>query len=369
MATGYEEAIEGQVVTDDGAAEIPFSADALAVLNKSEIEQQVDIAKKYPRNIDRFRKTLDQYACLNPAVATSMFYSLPRAGKQIVGPGVRMAETLLTCWGNSRAGLRIIGERGDVAVAQGLFFDCEANVGIAIEAQRRITDKDGRKFNQDMIVTTGNAAASVGYRNAIIRGVPRAMWWDIYEKSKQVAVGKAESFVQQVMEAVEAFSKQGVTQVNLLNFLNCPSIRDINGDHILLMRTVFKEIANGDKTIEDVFGTPEGDEIEALMEELGWNQTKRRVSRESYKGKQQEHLEYLRGLAKKSAAPAATNGNGAKKEAPAENPTTTTASSETRPVSTPKADAPASSPTNSSTARKAATKTPEAAVIEADDNF
>lgn len=369
MAAGYEEALEGEVVQDDGAAEIPFSSDALAVLNKSEIEQQVDIAKKYPRNIDKFRKTLDQYACLNPAVATSMFYSLPRAGKQIVGPGVRMAETLLTCWGNSRAGLRIIGERGDVAVAQGLFFDCENNVGIAIEAQRRITDKDNRKFNQDMIVTTGNAAASVGYRNAIIRGVPRAMWWDIYEKAKNVAVGKAESFVQQVMEAVEAFSKQGVTQVNLLNFLNCPSIRDINGDHILLMRTVFKEIANGDKTIEEVFGTPEGDEIEALMEQLGWNHTKRRVSRESYKGKQQEHLDYLRGLVNKSgsgsSASTATNGNG-----------NGNVNHAAKPAAAKEADTPTTGTTGttgeastSQASKKAATKSPEAAAIAVDDTF
>ena len=84
MATGYEEAIQGEVV-DEGTSEIPFSSDALAVLNKSEIEQQVEISKKYPRNIEKFRQTLDKYACLNPAIATSMFYSLPRAGKQIVG--------------------------------------------------------------------------------------------------------------------------------------------------------------------------------------------------------------------------------------------------------------------------------------------
>lgn len=326
-------AVQGEVINPgDEGVEIPFSNDALAVLNKSEIEQQVEISKKYPRSIDKFRKNIDQYCCLTPAIALSMFYSLPRAGKQIVGPSVRMAETLLTCWGNSRAGLRIIGERGDVAIAQGLFFDCENNVGIAIEAARNILDKNGRKFNADMIKTTGDAAASVGYRNAIVRGIPRALWWDTYDKARMTAVGEAKSFVDQVNQAVEEFSKQGVTQVALLNMIGAPSLRDITADHILTLRTVFSEIKRGDKTVEDVFGSPEGNEIERIMDELSWNETKKRTSREAYKGKQLEHLDYLKEIAKKAGkGPVATTTTKAEpqqeKAAPKEEDTKTTANS------------------------------------------
>jgi hypothetical protein len=279
---------------EEDVREVPLTSDALAVLNRSEIEQQVEISRKYPRSVDSFRTKLEKYACLNAPVALSMFYSMPRADKMIVGPSVRFAETLLPCWGNSRAGYRILGEQGNVTTAQGIYFDCEANVGINVEAQRAIVGKGNKKFNNDMIVTTGNAAASVAYRNAILRGVPRALWLDIYEKAKQTAVGTAESFVSQVNKAVEEFAKQGVTQVALLNTLGAPSIRDITADHILTMRTIFREIRDGEKTIEQVFGSPEDKEIAELMEQLGWNDTKARMSREGFKGKRTEHLAFLR---------------------------------------------------------------------------
>lgn len=279
---------------DEDVREVPLTSDALAVLNRSEIEQQVEISRKYPRSVDQFRAKLEKYSCLNSNVALSMFFSLPRAEKMIVGPSVRFAETLLPCWGNSRAGYRILGEQGNVTTAQGIYFDCEANVGINVEAQRAIVGKGNKKFNNDMIITTGNAAASVAYRNAILRGVPRALWLDIYEKAKATAVGQAESFAGQVSKAVEEFAKQGVTQVALLNLLAAPSIRDITADHILVMRTIFREIRDGEKTIEDVFGSPEDKEIEELMEQLGFNATKARMSRDSFKGRRTDHLAFLK---------------------------------------------------------------------------
>lgn len=302
---------------DDQVHEVPMTSDALAILNKSEIEQQVEIARKYPRSIDAFRKKLDQYTNLSESIALSMFYSLKRRSadgteKIIPGPSVRFAETVLPCWGNSRAGIRILGEQGNVAVAQGLFFDCESNVGINVEAQRSILDKNNKKFKSDMIVMTGNAAGSIAYRNAILRCVPRALYLDIYEKCKRTAVGEAISFATQVSKAVEEFSKQGVTQVALLNALGAPSIRDITADHILAMRAMFSDIQKGDKTIEDVFGSPEDDEIDAAMVELGWNASKQTMSKQAHKGRRSEHLDMLRAELAKKGRVATTPAKGQK---------------------------------------------------------
>lgn len=319
---------------DDAVNVVSVNSDALAILNRSEIEQQVEIARKYPRSIDKFRQQLDKYANLNQDVALSMFYSLKRRKADgteaaIVGPSVRFAEALVPCWTNSRAGVRILGEQGNVTAAQGVFFDCETNTGVSVESNRSIVGKGNKRFSQDMIVTTGNAAASIAYRNAIIRGVPRALWLDIYEKAKQTAVGKAESFAGQVTKAVEEFAKQGVTQVALLNTLGAISIRDIGADHILTMRTLFREIRDGEKTIEEVFGSVADEEITAIMVELGWNATTQRMSMESYKGRRDAHLEYLRDLAKKAGR--ATKGPQAVKGKAAESATEgdTTASKDT----------------------------------------
>lgn len=290
---------------EEEVREVPLTSNALAILNKSEIEQQVEIAKKYPRSIDKFRTTLDKYTNLNQEVALTMFYSLKRRRSDgteaaIVGPSVRFMETLLPCWTNCRGGTRPMGEQGNVITAQGVFFDCETNTGVSVEAARSIVGKGNKKFSADMITVTGNAASSIAYRNAVGRGVPRSLWLDIYEKSKRTAVGAAESFAGQVAKAVEEFAKQGVTQVALLNTLGATSVRDITADHILTMRTLFREIRDGDKTIEEVFGSPEDEEINALMVELGWNATKQRMSLEAFKGKRSDHLAFLKGEAVKA---------------------------------------------------------------------
>lgn len=291
MAAAHSPEIYGP---EEDVREQQFSGDALAALNKSEIAQQIEIARKYPRSIDKFRSRLDAMATVSQQVALTMFYSLPRGNKQVLGPGVRFAEALITAWGNARAGVRLLGVEGNFFIAQGVFFDCETNVGISIEAQRRVTDKNGQRFNDDMIGVTGNAAASIAYRNAIFRGVPKALWNDLYERAKVVAAGDAKSLNAQINEAIETFRKLGITDVMVLNTLGVQSLRDLTGEHLVTMRVLYKDVAGGDKTIEDVFGSPLDAEIEALMDQLQWSTAKRRMAWDGHKGRREELLAYMR---------------------------------------------------------------------------
>ena len=93
--------------------------------------------------------------------------------KTIEGPSARFAEVIASAWGNSRAGARVIDDRGDFVVAQGVFHDLERNVAITYEVQRRITDRQGRRFKTDMIGVTANdeahAARRLGFRGRILR--------------------------------------------------------------------------------------------------------------------------------------------------------------------------------------------------------
>src|SRR5688500_14733606 len=82
--------------------------DALAALNRSEIDMQISTAKKYPRSVTRFKRDVESLACLDEETAATMFYSLPRGGKNIIGPSVRFAEVVASSWGNIRSGARVI---------------------------------------------------------------------------------------------------------------------------------------------------------------------------------------------------------------------------------------------------------------------
>jgi hypothetical protein len=329
----------GEYEDEQSGEAVPLSGGALSVLNRSEIEQQIAAAEKRPRSIEKFRLELEKYSCLTPEVALSMFYTLKRSGKPIVGPSVRFAEVAAICWRNNRSGKRSLGADGTHVSGQGLYYDCETNVGFSVEAKRSIVGKEGR-YSNDMITVTGNAASSVAHRNAIFVGIPRALWNDIYEKAKETAVGKAESFAAAVVTAMEYFAKSGATEIMVLNTLAVKSVRDIDKDHILVMRVWAKELKEGDKSVEDIFGSPADNEIEEHMETLGWSTATKTLARTNYKGRRSELLEDVRARVK--AAEAATGGK----------PTVVKTAAPPKPKETVPAD-----PTPSSTATSAASST------------
>ena len=126
---------------------VEASPSTLAILNQSEYAAMVATANldKNKRKIDIFSKNLMTYATHSQPVALSMFYTLPRAGKQIVGPSVRYAEVVAPTWKNNSTGSRMIGVTDDTITAQGVFIDYEFNTRNIKEIPRRITNSQGQK--------------------------------------------------------------------------------------------------------------------------------------------------------------------------------------------------------------------------------
>lgn len=229
------------------------SGDTLGTLTKAEIDQQVATAKKWPRSITQFRKECFDLVTLDEEIAGECIYALPRGGKTIEGPSIRLAEILLSCWGNARAGSRIVAEDKDFVTAQGVFHDLQRNVHIAYETKRRITDKKGKRYNSDMIGVTANAACSVSLRNAITRGIPKAFWNDIYMAARKVIAGDEKTLANRRAELVKAFAIFGVTPELICRKLNVPGLPDIGLEHLVLLRGMYTLIRDGEITPESAF--------------------------------------------------------------------------------------------------------------------
>ena len=120
--------------------------------------QQIATAKRYPRSVAQFIKKATELVTLNESIAQQCIYALPRDGKVIEGPSARMAEVIINAWGNSRAGARIVNDAGDFITAQAVFHDLEANVALTYEVQRRIVDKNGRRFKPAQLHPNVSAA-------------------------------------------------------------------------------------------------------------------------------------------------------------------------------------------------------------------
>lgn len=237
------------------------SAASLEALNRSEIDIQISTAKRYPRVIDDSLNRIVALATVNPQTAGECFYSLRRNGAEggaaIEGPSVRLAEIVAASWGNLRVASQIIGNDGKFITARGVCHDLETNVAVASEVRRRITDRNGRTYNDDMQVVTGNAAGAIAFRNAVFKVVPKAVIADAIGKIKAVLVkDTATDFEATKTKMFNAFAKKGVTKEMIFSYFEVEKDEDITPEIVAELRTTFTAIKEGQATAEEMFIKP-----------------------------------------------------------------------------------------------------------------
>jgi hypothetical protein len=230
---------------------------ALESMERASIDVQISTAKKYPRSLSQVKAAMLSFATLDVETAAGCFFTLPGRkggdGKPIQGPSIRMAEIAISTYKNLRAGARVIADDGKVITAQGVCHDLENNVCISVEVKRRVTTKDGRRYSDDMVVMTGNAACSIALRNATFRVVPLALVKPVYEAAKTVAIGDAKTLGTRRADAVAHFAKMGVPKEKVFAVLGVNAIEDVTLAHLEVLLGYVTAIRDGDTTIDEVF--------------------------------------------------------------------------------------------------------------------
>lgn len=235
---------------DDGVTE----GIVLPAIDTAEINQQIATAHRFPRSPTAFRRRLYELVTMDVDIAESCIYAIPRDGKTVIGPSIRFAELLLVGWGNYRASTEVTEIGEEYIIAEGVFFDLETNGAIRAKTMRRIVNKAGKKFNHDMIVTTGNAACSIALRNAIIRGVPKAIWGDLFEEARKVAAGSAQTFGARRDKVMKELAIQGATPDQVFALLGVKGIEDLGTEHLIHLRGLHNAIKDGETTVDEAFG-------------------------------------------------------------------------------------------------------------------
>lgn len=225
------------------------------LISRAEIDQQITTAKQYPRSIKAFMDDARAMVTLNEAVAESCNYGLPRGGKIITGPSVRFAEIIYSAWGNCRAGTRIIHEDSRFVTAQGVCHDLQRNTMITKDVKRRITSKEGKTFNDDMVGVTGNAASSIALRNAILAVIPKAFWEPLYDESRKVAMGDSKTLATRRADALAVMQKFGVSLDMILAKFEIKGEEDISLEILQTLNGCRNSLKNGETTVEALFPT------------------------------------------------------------------------------------------------------------------
>lgn len=252
MANTPPREIDNEASTVNSALEQP----TLAVdLERANIDQLIATAHKFPRSVARFVNAIDEMACYNEEAAQNCVYSLPRGGKPIIGPSIGFANILAQAWGNNRIGARItyVDRKDKVVMAEGAFLDLQTNSQSIAPVQRRIVDKNGRIYNDDMIIVTGQAAASIARRNSILHAIPRALWIPAFNNALRIVRGDASTFAEHKAKALESFHLFGVKAELVYGALGIKGEPDLTLDHIAAMRGMFAALRDGSETVETMF--------------------------------------------------------------------------------------------------------------------
>jgi transposase len=251
---------------------------ALSALESAILDRQIVTAKQYPRSLKKFHDKAMEYATLDEETAASCFYKLKRRGKdgtkEIEGPSVRLAEIVAATYGNIRAESDIIEEGEKFVTAMGSAIDLESNFAVRVRVKRRITTSDGRRFNDDLIAVTSNAAASIALREALFKVVPRALVKPIYQRAKEVAIGDQKTLASRRQSAVDWFVKAGASEKEVYAMLGVNGMDDITLSHLETLTGVRSAIKDNEITLESALHPPADEETEQQEEKLSVLQRK-----------------------------------------------------------------------------------------------
>lgn len=253
---------------------------SLEVLTRSELETQLLTARRFPRSLALFRQNVMAMIRQDVETAEACYYVLKRRkpggtmGK-IEGPSIRLAEIVKCAWGNIRSGGRLLSETDREVVAQGFACDLQVNSWTAKEVKRRIVTSDGRRYSDDMVIVTGNAAIAIAERNAIFGVIPRAMIDPLWHFAKKVVAGSVKTLAEGRKRAMTDCKALNVSPARACAALGRLGVDDLTVEDLVELRGMLTAISEGTTTVDAAFpptfsasDEPPASRSETLTEQL-----------------------------------------------------------------------------------------------------
>ena len=252
---------------------------SVALVERAQIDAQIATAQMYkkhePNKLSAVKANMLTFATLDEETASGCFYTLPRGGKVIQGPSVRMAEIAISCYGNIRDSVRVIDvvtdDTNPHVIVQAVCHDLESNVAVSIEKRRRIVKKKRKdKIDEDDINLAVNACAAIAFRDAAFKVIPLALIKPVVAAAKKVAIGDIKSLDVTRQKCIDRLNQMGVPTDRILPVVGCLKVEDIGQSELGLLFGLGTALKDGDTSIEIAF--PKIDEhkpgVEGLRERI-----------------------------------------------------------------------------------------------------
>lgn len=229
---------------------------SLAVqLAMAELNQDVITARAFPRSVATVMRNITELVMLDEQTAKECVYAVPRDGKTIRGPSIRLAEIIASQWGNCHCASRVVhvDKIEKYVESEGIFHDLETGLKRTARTRKNISKRDGGLYSQDMIMTAGNAAASIGMREAILKGVPKAVWRQAFEHAENVIRGDITTLVERREEAMKALAGIGVTPDRVFAAVGVAGLEEIGLEELADLYAMYQGVKNKETDVDEVF--------------------------------------------------------------------------------------------------------------------
>lgn len=236
---------------------VQVSPDVVYQQDKATVDMQVATAHSYPRNIKRATDNAIALVTMDQETAKTCTYSVPRGGKAITGPSVHLAKILSQVWGNMRVQAKVIAVGKTDITSQAIAWDLESNLAIQVEVKRSIVSKTTGRYNDDMVVVTGNAANAIALRNAVLSVIPKAVVDKVYKAAQQVITGDVSDENKLKARRKEVFEQlsgsYSVTEAEILSSIGKASINHVTSEDLIVLIGIGTAIRDGDTTVDLAF--------------------------------------------------------------------------------------------------------------------
>ncbi|RVD44912.1 hypothetical protein EN742_00775 [Mesorhizobium sp. M4A.F.Ca.ET.020.02.1.1] len=221
----------------------------------AELNQDVTTAKAFPRSVAKVMRNVTELVMLDEQTAKECVYAVPRDGKTIRGPSIRLAEIIASQWGNCHCASRIVhvDKIEKYVESEGIFHDLETGLKRTARTRKNISKRDGSLYSQDMIMTAGNAAASIGMREAILKGVPKAVWRQAFDHAENVIRGDITTLVERREDAMKALAGIGVTPDRIFAAIGVAGLDEIGVEELADLFAMYQGIKSKETDVDEVF--------------------------------------------------------------------------------------------------------------------
>lgn len=250
-------------------------------LIKMENDSQQMMAIQNPRDEEKLFKGALKELEMDPEFASKAYYSIPYKDKDtgktvfVEGPGIGAAMALARRWGNCANSGRIVDERDDYLVVQGVFLDYETNFRTLrdVTVQRKFKKKDGTTYTLavDRLQMAIQAGISKAARNAILTSLPKALVNAYFKKAKDIAVNglpgqKQKPVADRLADAKKKFASISVTDEMMKKYYERwkkEAEKPTDEEFLAHLIGVWNGISDEQTSVDEVFGEEKAQAAEA----------------------------------------------------------------------------------------------------------